>query len=330
MFSFFSLFSFLGCSPQGGFDAAPNTLGSHPAPAGSKDGHTTAKVAPPRAQVLRDTRYHHYKSETNKPTVVYIHGNLGSSFDLLESGLPELLSGKFSYLVYDRPGFGASRRNRSCSAYSPRDFALHLRKLLLELKIEKPILVGHSWGGSVALAYALEFQDDVHSMALLAPAANPWPGLFATSPALWIPLVPVLGDLYLHTAVPSFGRLLAPYSLDKVFHPADVPENYAKQTIRYALRPSTYRFAAHDTIMLRDALKEQSKHYGKIALGTIVLSDENDTIVPPVIHAKPLVERLQNAKYWPLSEAGHHLIFSKPEVVFEALQRLALGGSHDQ
>ena len=42
---------------------------------------------------------------------------------------------------------------------------------LTALGIEDPILVGHSWGGAIALAYALLYPDDVSALVLLAPAA---------------------------------------------------------------------------------------------------------------------------------------------------------------
>ena len=51
--------------------------------------------------------------------------------------------------------------------------ARRLRGAALRLGLRRPVLVGHSWGGAAALAYALEFAEDVPGLVLLGAVASP-------------------------------------------------------------------------------------------------------------------------------------------------------------
>src|SRR5205823_13253050 len=72
--------------------------------------------------------------------------------------------------AFDRPGHGHSDRPNH------RDITVEVQAQMLhaalkELNVEMPIVVGHSWGGSLALAYALAFPKELAGAVLLAPAA---------------------------------------------------------------------------------------------------------------------------------------------------------------
>ena len=67
-------------------------------------------------------------------------------------------------ILLDFPGFGDSEE--PSKAYNLDDYADALRKLLLELKIENPILVGNCFGGRVAIKYASKYV--VEKLILLA------------------------------------------------------------------------------------------------------------------------------------------------------------------
>src|SRR6266496_1993431 len=103
--------------------------------------------------------------------VVMIHGNAGGIEDF-EFGVFDSLCPKYRVIAFDRPGHGASGRRDSKSATVEYQAQL-LHDTLTDLGITKPILVGHSWGGSLALAYALKYPDEPSALVLLAPAAYP-------------------------------------------------------------------------------------------------------------------------------------------------------------
>lgn len=103
-------------------------------------------------------------------TIVLLHDALGSIAQWKE--FPEQLAaqGGYSVILYDRQGHGQSS---SFTKKREKDY-LHIEaleilpKVLKELKIENPVLVGHSDGGSIALIYAAYFP----TTALVAIAAH--------------------------------------------------------------------------------------------------------------------------------------------------------------
>src|SRR5262249_62062811 len=73
---------------------------------------------------------------------------------------------------FDRPGHGKSERPGSKAA-SVEYQALMLHKTLQSLGVNNAILLGHSWGASLALCYALKYPAETAGLVLLAPAAFP-------------------------------------------------------------------------------------------------------------------------------------------------------------
>lgn len=95
-------------------------------------------------------------SDRDKPVLVFLHNALGSVIQW--KSFPKLLSLKtgLNALVFDRVGHGKS----SSSQISWDKHYLHheafyvLPKIFRHLKITKPLIIGHSDGGSIALLYA--------------------------------------------------------------------------------------------------------------------------------------------------------------------------------
>src|SRR5205085_7444234 len=113
----------------------------------------------------------HYVSAGSGRPVVLIHGNPGSHQDYM-LGMFDKLSRSFHVVAFDRPGHGYSERHDSVTTTVEVQAQL-IRDALRKLSIEKPVIVGHSWGGSLALAAAVAYQKELSGIVLLAPAAYP-------------------------------------------------------------------------------------------------------------------------------------------------------------
>src|SRR5215831_18491590 len=107
----------------------------------------------------------HYLESGAGPTVVLIHGNAGNVDDFTYRAI-RVLCTDYKVVAVDRPGHGKSDRLREKPEQLESQAGL-LHDTLASLNIKRPILVGHSWGASLALAYALHYQDDIGSMVLL-------------------------------------------------------------------------------------------------------------------------------------------------------------------
>jgi pimeloyl-ACP methyl ester carboxylesterase len=157
--------------------------------------------------------------------VVLLHGN-GMIEDYVSSGLRGRTAMSHRVIAFDRPGFGYSERPRG-RAWRPSEQASLLVRAFAKLGIERPIVVGHSWGTLVAIAMALGHPEDVAGLVLLSGYYYPkprWDAAVLASSAL-----PVVGDFLRHTVVPLIGRLMAPGANKRVFAPHTVPARFEEK-----------------------------------------------------------------------------------------------------
>src|SRR3989442_8565290 len=134
-----------------------------------------------------------------------------------------------------------------------------LHTALKELDVEQPILVGHSWGGALALAYALEFQDDVAGLVLLAPAA--YKSDDGVSFLSKLPAWPVVGDVVNYLFTPLIAAWLVRTDLKKAFAPAAVPKHYLRHTLAEWTRPKKVKWYSIDDALLSESLPKLSPRY---------------------------------------------------------------------
>jgi pimeloyl-ACP methyl ester carboxylesterase len=92
-----------------------------------------------------------YEQAGSGPDLVLIHGLTGN-IAVWRSVIGPTLSRKFSVLTYDLRGHGES--DMPAFGYRTSDMAADLLALLDHLQIERPHLVGHSMGGTIALHFA--------------------------------------------------------------------------------------------------------------------------------------------------------------------------------
>ena len=111
---------------------------------------------PPKGTFLEvdGVRLHYLEKGSGLP-VVLLHGNQSMADDFAISGVIDLLAKKYRVIAFDRPGFGYSERPGD-TVWTPSAQADLIRKALLRLGVEKSLMVGHSWGTLVALAYGLQ------------------------------------------------------------------------------------------------------------------------------------------------------------------------------
>jgi len=96
------------------------------------------------------------------PPVVLVHGGASDSRDWLETMAS--LSGRYTLYAPDLIGFGQS--DRDDKGYFLPDFSDFLLGFIAELRLERPALVGHSFGGRVCLDAALKSPDRVGRLVI--------------------------------------------------------------------------------------------------------------------------------------------------------------------
>ena len=105
------------------------------------------------------------------PDCLVIHGTLMTLEDMW-LGPTAALSEHFRVTAVDRPGHGMSLRRRLLDA-SPWRQAEILHEFAKAARLHRPVVIGHSFGGTVALAYAMLYPDDTRGVVALAPMCFP-------------------------------------------------------------------------------------------------------------------------------------------------------------
>lgn len=260
------------------------------------------------------------------PDLVLIHGASGSTRDFTFS-LVAALQDRYRVIVFDRPGLGWSRRpdgfggawNRA--GESPRLQARLLRQAAVQLGAADPLVLGHSYGGAVAMAWAQQFHDTA-GVVMVAAASHPWPGDLhwqypvSASPAggaLFVPLITAL------TPAPVVDSVIT-----GLFAPQAVPDGYVDHVgVGLTLRRKSQRANARQVNALRPYLVEMAQDYPDLSLPIEIVHGDADTIVPLDIHSIPLADRVQSANLTVLEGIGHMPHHVAQDAVIAAIDRAA-------
>lgn len=260
----------------------------------------------------------HFVIKGSGRPVVLIHGNPGSCEDWSRLYAP--LAERHCAFAFDRPGHGHSDRPNH------GDVTVDVQARLLcaaldQLGVEQPILVGHSWGGALAMVYALLYPRDVSGLVLLAPAV--YESDDGVSFLSKLPSWPIIGDVLNSLFTPLLGSWLVRTDLKKAFAPDPVPKHYLRHTLSEWTRPKKVKWYSIDDALLNTSLPQFSPSYSKVTVPTVIVTGDSDLIVPAKENAYRLKEALPGSELVVLPNTGHQVLFTRPEAVIEAIDRVA-------
>jgi pimeloyl-ACP methyl ester carboxylesterase len=252
--------------------------------------------------------------------VVLIHGASGNTRDFTFD-LARRLTARFRVIVFDRPGLGWSDAAGE-AGISPQGQAEILREAARHLGVQRPVIVGHSYGGAVAMAWALQEPEATAALVLLGGATMPWPGGLGG----WYSLTSSrLGRATVVPLVSAFAPLSrTEEAIASIFAPDPVPPGYADYVgAGLTLRPGSLGTNARQVNGLRPHIVEMSQAYARLALPVEILHGTADTIVPADVHAIPLCALLPDAVLTLLPGIGHMPHHADPASTVAAIDRAA-------
>jgi pimeloyl-ACP methyl ester carboxylesterase len=217
-----------------------------------------------------------------EPAVVLIHGASGNLEDM-RLALGEKLAASHRVILIDRPGHGWSSRPDNDDYASPARQAELVAGALEQLGVHRAILLGHSWGGAFATAYALAFPERTAGLVLLSAVTHPWPA----NPGWYNKLasLPYIGPVFLRTCVYPLGLLMVDGVSRSVFEPQAVPEDYVRRAaIRLVLRPKTFHSNARDLALLKSFIDTQVPRYVDLHTPTVIITGDRDAMVSPQLN----------------------------------------------
>jgi len=248
--------------------------------------------------------------------VLLIHGFGASSYSWRH--IIEPLAQKYRVITIDLKGFGESPKPRD-DLYSVYEQARLVRNFILENNLQNVHIIGHSYGGGVALVTSVYLSAShpnlQSSLVLIDSIAYPqdlpdFVNVLAT---------PILGPLVIY-AIPNTTQVKS--LLEKVyFNDALIPQsaidhyagNLGKPNAKYATLTTARQ-------MLPTDLQQFSDNYANLTIPTLIIWSRDDEIVPLAIGER-LHEDLPNSKMVVLNDVGHAIQEEKPSVLLPYLQQ---------
>jgi len=263
----------------------------------------------------------HYVERGQGQPVVLLHGNGMYTQELESSGLVDLAAEKYRVIALDRPGYGYSDRPRDTN-WDPVEQAQFLYRVLQQIGVEQPVVVGHSWGTLVAVALGLEHPEYVRSLVLLSGYYYPTPRVDV--PLLSAPAIPVVGDLMRYTISPLLGRMLWPAFIRKLFTPAKTSETFKDgYPVWMSLRPSQLRATTEEIALMIPSAAKLSTRYRELTMPVKIMAGTSDLHVLPELHSQRLHEEVPGSELILVSEVGHMIQHTVPHQVLFVIDRAA-------
>jgi pimeloyl-ACP methyl ester carboxylesterase len=262
-------------------------------------------------------RIHYLERPGSGAPVVLLHGLPGTAEDF--NAVTPLLAGHRTIAI-DRPGFGYSS-----GGYVPFERQLEaLDALLQALHIVRPILVGHSYGGTVALGFAERYPGEVRGLVLVdAAAAGLRLDTFAEvqAHAVQVLQLPVIRQI----ANATFAQLLSTVAVNSVdgeaFHPQPVNPAHRRRALEINMTHGNLEAFAGEQLAANGVIAQIDKRLAAIDVPAVVIQGEGDELVKP-IYGRSLAAALHAARLR-LVPGGHMAPYTHPGAVATAVHSLA-------
>ncbi|OGH18824.1 MAG: hypothetical protein A2770_04270 [Candidatus Levybacteria bacterium RIFCSPHIGHO2_01_FULL_38_12] len=238
------------------------------------------------------------KTSTKSPIVI-LHGwgreLSGGKYDAIKQ-----LLGKKGYTVYtpDFPGFGASQLGKT--SFEFEDYVSFVNEFITKNKLKKVVLLGHSFGGRVAIRFATEFADKVDLLILTGASGIPRP-LSSLKKKIVFVTVKILRPLFLISPISFFFRFfrkLVYYSIDEMdYYKAGNLSKTFKNVYQVSILPDL----------------------PKIKVRTLLVWGEEDKTIP-LIDAKEMELLIPRAKLVVVKNEGHRLPYENPQKFMQAIE----------
>jgi pimeloyl-ACP methyl ester carboxylesterase len=262
-------------------------------------------------------RVHYLERPGAEPAVLLIHGLPGTAEDF--NLVTRLLPGRRTIAI-DRPGYGFST-----DGYFPFPRQLQaVQELIERLRLGRPILVGHSYGGAISLAFAEHRPGEVRGLVLVDAAATcTRVGGFARAQTQLLRVLdlPVVSQI----ANATFSQLLLTVAAKQgdaeAFDPAPIAPAHIHRVLAINMKRGNLEAIAGERLAANGVVEALNRGLRRIHVPTVVIQGEQDKLVHPQC-GRRLAAELPDARREMVS-GGHMAIYTHPQVVAAAVRSLA-------
>lgn len=231
-------------------------------------------------------RVHLLRGGAGEP-VLFLHaaGGAGIWHEYLE-----LLAGRFEVFAPDTPGFGKSDELPEVEAMD--DLVYHYLDVIERLGLDRPHVVGASFGGWIAAELAVAAPHAIGSLVLLSAAGlrlpdHPVADLFLMTP-------PQLADTLFHDPVKAAGFMPADPDIDTILA--------AYQDATALARFSWSPFLNNPKL---------ARRLRRVTARTLVAWPSDDKLIP-IAHGHRYAELIKNSEFTVVEDCGHAMYWERP------------------
>lgn len=228
-----------------------------------------------------------------KQAIIILHGwgLNGSKYNRLK----KILEDK-GYIVHspDLPGFGSEPlRSESMDL---DDYICYVDNLIKKNKISKPLFIGHSFGGRVALKYGWEHPEKVSKIILTG--------------------TPIIRNKTLLKKIAYIAAITA----GKVFKKLPF-KNLFRKSLYFLIGEWDYYRSGSLSQTFKNIIGEDLIQYFKNIKVPVFLVWAEDDMITPIKDLKKMEKIRPDLKYKIISGVGHKLPYEKPEEFYEAIKK---------
>lgn len=250
------------------------------------------------------TIYYRTAGESSKQALVFLHGWAAHIDGILGSDKVILELSKYFYVIApEHPGLCRSTPPKEIWGFD--DYARVLNKLLKSLNIQKPVIMGQSFGGGVATAYAKLYPEELKSLILVDSITTKrphnfyqkskhlwWPFFSFVSKSRWIPLF--------------FKKIWISFSLGVPMKMINV-SNVESYSIMGEIPLGDGYYLNFD--------------YRTLQMPVVLVWGNRDTWVTPIVRAKEIHKEIKNSKLL-IVKGPHTILYQKPKMVIGEIIKL--------
>lgn len=255
--------------------------------------------------------------EAEGPAIVMIHGLMGQLRNFSHS-LAGRLAADHRVILVDRPGWGHSSIEGARPGIVAQ--AKMIAALIEQLELDRPSLVGHSLGGAVSLALALDRPDLVRGLALIAPLSQ----VVETVPPAFKGLLapPALRPVLAWTVAVPVGLRNGARTAAAIFAPDPVPADFALAGGgALALRPKSYMAGSFELRTVPAEMVTLTARYGAMRVPVAILYGRSDAVLDPGLNGERTAAEIPGATI-ELIHGGHMLPVTHPAETEAWLRRV--------
>jgi pimeloyl-ACP methyl ester carboxylesterase len=279
------------------------------------------KALPPRGQFVEVAGARiHYLDKGAGPPIVILHG-LGGQMGNFTYALLERLAGEFRVILMDRPGSGYSTRAPGATGRLTEQAAI-VAGFIRKLGLERPLLVGHSLGGAIALGVALDHPEAVKGLALVAPLTHVPKDVPAPFRAMDIKS-DFLRWLIAWTVATPIGIRRGKAILDAIFSPEPAPADFPTRAGGIlGLRPRSFYNTSSDMRAVNMDLWKMAGCYPSLQVPVRILYGTGDEVLSHQAQGEAMKAKSSMVSL-ELVAGGHMLPITAPDLTAKFIKAAA-------